>query len=54
MNSKAGAIVSTTGLSVEWITVTDYFKEALPNPWVRPTRLWNVPGSKLGDGKDLP
>ena len=54
LNSKAGAIVSTAGLSVEWITVTDYFKEALPDPPVRPTRLWNVPGSKLGSGRDLP
>ncbi len=48
-NSKAGAIVSTAGLSVEWITVSDYFKEALPNPPVRKTRLWNVPKSPNGD-----
>src|SRR5205085_8247235 len=39
-NSIAGAIVSTAGMSVEWITVKDYFKEAA-DTGIR-TRLWNV------------
>jgi prepilin-type N-terminal cleavage/methylation domain-containing protein len=45
-NSIAGAIVSTAGLSVEWITVKDYFKEAA-DTGVR-TRLWNVPDTTNG------
>lgn len=45
-NSISGAIVSTAGMSVEWITVKDYFKEAADTG--RRTRLWNVPGSATG------
>jgi len=45
-NSAAGAIVSTAGLSVEWITVKEYFKEAPASP-VR-SRLWNRPKSING------
>ena len=48
LNSISGAIVSTAGMSVEWIIVKDYFNEALPDPPVKPTRLWNVPHSKNG------
>lgn len=40
-NSIAGAIVSTAGQSVEWITVKQYFQEA-NDTGVR-TRLWNWP-----------
>jgi len=45
-NSSAGAIVSTAGMSVEWITVKDYFKEA-NDTGVR-TRLWNTPDRANG------
>jgi prepilin-type N-terminal cleavage/methylation domain-containing protein len=39
--SKAGAIVGCAGMSVEWITVQEYFKIALdPNTAVK-NRLWN-------------
>jgi len=45
-NSHAGAIVSCAGLSVEWITVKEYWDEA-QDRGVR-TRLWNVPDTTNG------
>jgi prepilin-type N-terminal cleavage/methylation domain-containing protein len=45
-NSISGAIVSTAGMSVEWITVKDYFREAT-DTGVR-TRLWNTPDRTNG------
>jgi len=45
-NAISGAIVSTAGQSVEWITVKDYFKEATDTG--QRTRLWNVPDTANG------
>ncbi|HEV8291576.1 MAG TPA: type II secretion system protein [Tepidisphaeraceae bacterium] len=45
-NSISGAIVSTAGQSVEWITVKDYFKEATDTG--QRTRLWNTPDRANG------
>jgi prepilin-type N-terminal cleavage/methylation domain-containing protein len=45
-NSISGAIVSTAGQSVEWITVKDYFREATDTG--QRTRLWNTPDRANG------
>ncbi|HEV8604971.1 MAG TPA: prepilin-type N-terminal cleavage/methylation domain-containing protein [Tepidisphaeraceae bacterium] len=50
-NSSAGAIVGTTGMSVEWITVKDFLYEAndtVPAHIGVKTRLWNVPDTVNG------
>jgi len=46
LNSHAGAIVSCAGLSVEWITVKEYWDQA-QDKGLR-TRLWNTPDRTNG------
>ncbi|HEV8379439.1 MAG TPA: type II secretion system protein [Tepidisphaeraceae bacterium] len=45
-NSISGAIVSTAGMSVEWITVKDYVRESTDTG--QRTRLWNTPDRTNG------
>ena len=45
-NGISGAIISTAGMSVEWTTPKEYWKDA-NDTGVR-TRLWNVPDTQNG------
>jgi prepilin-type N-terminal cleavage/methylation domain-containing protein len=50
-NKIAGAIVSTAGMSVEWIIVKEFLYEAddtVPEHVNVKTRLWNVPDTRNG------
>ena len=47
-NSNAGAIISCAGMSVEWITVKDYYRIADDPNTTDKNRLWNSQFSRNG------